>query len=55
MFATVSLVLCFFVNIVELCTNDGYPFENYLGTLTPYRVVSNKSFDRMEFEGRFEC
>nr|XP_023025072.1 multiple inositol polyphosphate phosphatase 1 [Leptinotarsa decemlineata] len=47
LFALVS----FFLSFALQCTNIGYPFENHLGTKTPYRIVSNKSFEKVEFEG----
>ncbi|XP_057666688.1 multiple inositol polyphosphate phosphatase 1 isoform X1 [Diorhabda carinulata] len=49
-FAT-SFLLCFLVHLSIECTNNGYPFENYLGKMTPYRIVSNKSFDRINYPG----
>ncbi|XP_050297794.1 multiple inositol polyphosphate phosphatase 1 [Anthonomus grandis grandis] len=46
-------VLCFTlcsVIITEQCSK-GYPFEHYLGTRTPYRMVSNHSLHKVNFEG----
>nr|CAI5859808.1 unnamed protein product [Callosobruchus analis] len=39
------------VNVVLLCSNDGYPFEYYLSTMTPYRTVSNKDFYKIKYDG----
>lgn len=51
----VKLFLCFlpyfFVSPTNSCSNDGYPYENYLSTKTPYRLVSNNSFERISYKG----
>ncbi|VEN59243.1 unnamed protein product [Callosobruchus maculatus] len=39
------------VKVVLLCSNDGYPFEYYLSTMTPYRTVSNKDFYKIHYDG----
>lgn len=46
-----SVLTCCFVRFSSQCSNYGYPFENHLATITPYRIVSNKSFERINFEG----
>nr|CAH7728152.1 unnamed protein product [Callosobruchus chinensis] len=40
------------VKLVQLCSNDGYPFEYYLSTMTPYRTVSNKDFYKIDYDGK---
>lgn len=45
-------LLCFFLHWTNSCSNDGYPYENYLSTKTPYRLVSNNSFERISYEGK---
>ncbi|KAL1497696.1 hypothetical protein ABEB36_008614 [Hypothenemus hampei] len=46
------LLLCLVCLIVasEQCSQP-YPFEKYLGTRSPYRLVSNNSFSNVNFEG----
>uniref|UniRef100_A0A6P7FWI8 Multiple inositol polyphosphate phosphatase 1 n=1 Tax=Diabrotica virgifera virgifera TaxID=50390 RepID=A0A6P7FWI8_DIAVI len=51
MYHSVLLLICFLVSFSIECTNYGYPFENHLAQMTPYRIVSNKSFDRIEYRG----
>ncbi|CAH1180036.1 unnamed protein product [Phaedon cochleariae] len=45
------LFVCSFLSLSQQCTNPGYPFENHLSSKTPYRFVSNQSFDRILYEG----
>lgn len=46
----VFFVSLFFIVRSEQCSS-GYPFEHYLGTRTPYRLVSNNSLQRIHYEG----
>lgn len=39
-------------DLTNSCSNDGYPFEEYLSTKTPYRMVSNNSFSQMNYPGK---
>ncbi|CAH0564059.1 unnamed protein product [Brassicogethes aeneus] len=47
------LTLCFIavIDVSFECTNTVYPFEKYLATKTPYRVVANNTFGKLEYEG----
>lgn len=46
------LILCYLQNVTTSCSNDGYPYEPYLSSKTPYRIVSNNNFDRINYEGK---
>lgn len=37
--------------IINGCSSGPYPFEGYLGTRTPYRIVGNTSFDQIQYKG----
>ncbi|CAG9767062.1 unnamed protein product [Ceutorhynchus assimilis] len=46
----VLFLVLFYLGWSEQCSK-GYPFEHYLGTRTPYRIVSNNSFHKIHYEG----
>ncbi|KAJ8975347.1 hypothetical protein NQ317_000275 [Molorchus minor] len=47
----VFLTICIFIDLSSQCSITGYPFENHLSSETPYRLVSNKSFYRIQYDG----
>lgn len=43
--------LCYIFIETEQCLKSKIIFENHLGTKTPYRIVSNKSFEKIHYKG----
>lgn len=47
------VLITLLINYCKACSSGEYPFEKYLAVRTPYRLVGNKTFGQIQYEGMF--